>query len=234
MVQHSSLTSDENFLVIDDHELILSSTVNELQRTFPQAKVITANNAERAYNTIASVQLTLVLLDLSIPASEGEFAKTEVGLRLLEQLMDLHKSVNITVLSSHLQRLITLIYRIENHEGGFTVSDKSLSLDKIMTRVHWSRNGITHTKEIKGFRSGGELRPEWYEVLKLAFEDGLQYKAIAEKMSISVRTVRLYFNKLQDVLGSYPEDNDGQLNLRIQTGIKARKMGLIEDVVSHG
>ena len=65
----------------------------------------------------------------------------------------------------------------------------------------------------------------------MAFEKGLQDKAIAEEMSISIRTVRLYFNKLQDALGIYPEDYGGQINLRTQTGIEARKMGLIEDVV---
>ncbi len=234
MVQTLPLNADTKFLVIDDHELILRSTVLALKQSFPQVNVLTANTAQSAFQHIAGSNPTLVLLDLSIPLSQGDSAKTEVGLRLLEKLMDHNKFVNITVLSSHLQRLITLTHTIENHEGGFTVSDKSLSLDDIITRVRWSLNGITHTKEIEGFRSGAELRPEWYEVLKLAFEDGLQDKAIAEKMSISVRTVRLYFSKLQDVLGVYPEDNDGQLNLRIQTGIKARKMGLIEDVVSHG
>ena len=234
MVQNLPLTSDTNFLVIDDHELILTSTVTELKKAFPDVNILTADTAQLAFQNILEFDPTLVLLDLSIPSSVGDSAKTEVGLRLLEKLMDYNKFTNITILSSHLQRLITLVHRIENHEGGFTVSDKSLSLDEIITRVDWSLNGITHTKEITGFRSGIELRPEWYEVLKLAFEAGLQDKAIAEKMSISVRTVRLYFSKLQDVLGIYPEDNDGQLNLRVQTGIKARKMGLIEDVVSHG
>lgn len=233
MVQNLPLTANPSFLVIDDHELILSSTVRELQKAFSEVDVLTADTAQLAFNLVASSNPTLVLLDLSIPSAQGDAAKTEVGLRLLEKLMDYDKFVNITILSSHLQRLITLIHRIENHEGGFTVSDKSLSLNEIITRVNWSLNGITHTKEIEGFRSGIELRPEWYEVLKLAFEDGLQDKAIADQMSISVRTVRLYFSKLQDVLGIYPEDNDGQLNLRMQTGIRARQMGLIEDVVSH-
>lgn len=234
MVQNLPLNADTNFLVIDDHELILNSTVSELRKHFSEVNILTAHTARSATQFISELHPTLILLDLSIPFSEGDSAKTEVGLRLLEKLMDNNKFVNITILSSHLQRLITLIHRIENHEGGFTVSDKSLSLDEIITRVNWSLKGITHTKEIQGFRSGIELRPEWYEVLKLAFECGFQDKAIAEKMSISVRTVRLYFSKLQDVLSVYPEDNDGQLNLRIQTGIKARKMGLIEDVVSHG
>lgn len=234
MVQNLPPANDTRFLVIDDHELILNSTISALKKSFPEANLLTANNAKSASKNISVFKPNLVVLDLSIPPSEGGAAKTEVGLKLLRELMEYNKFINVTILSSHLQRLITLIHSIENHEGGFTVSDKSLSLDEIITRVNWSLKGITHTKEIQNFRSGVELRPEWHEVLKLAFEYGFQDKAIAEKMSISVRTVRLYFSKLQDVLGVYPEDNDGQLNLRMQTGIKARKMGLIEDVVSRG
>ena len=119
-----------------------------LKKAFPKINILTADNADESFKIIEDYNPTLVLLDLSIPFSARDSAKTEVGLRLLEKLMDYDKFVNITILSSHLQRLITLIHRIENHEGGFTVSDKSLSLDEIITRVNWSLSGITHTKEI--------------------------------------------------------------------------------------
>ncbi|MEO1352887.1 MAG: LuxR C-terminal-related transcriptional regulator, partial [Cyanobacteria bacterium J06635_15] len=68
-------------------------------------------------------------------------------------------------------------------------------------------------------------RPEWLEVLQLAFREGLQDKAIAEKMSISERTVRHYWTKVQDALGVYP--NAGK-NIRIQTEIRSREEGLID------
>jgi len=62
-------------------------------------------------------------------------------------------------------------------------------------------------------------------LLRLAFEEGLQDKAIAQKMNIAERTVRHYWTKLQDVLEIYPEDSK---NLRILTLKRAREEGLID------
>ena len=85
--------------------------------------------------------------------------------------------------------------------------------------------GLTHTKDIKGIHSGLEVKIEWLKVLNLAFEEGLQDKAIAENMCISERMVRHYWSKLQDVLNVYPEEGK---NIRIKTEIKARAEGLID------
>ncbi|MEO0408466.1 MAG: LuxR C-terminal-related transcriptional regulator, partial [Cyanobacteria bacterium P01_A01_bin.135] len=100
---------------------------------------------------------------------------------------------------------------------------------EMLARVDWALQGLTHTKDVDGMRAGLEIKPEWFEVLHLAFKEGLQDKAIAQRMSISERTVRLYWSKVYDVLGIYPEDGrrDGK-NIRIQTEIKARELGLID------
>ena len=72
---------------------------------------------------------------------------------------------------------------------------------------------------------GGEVKPEWLEVLILAFQEGLQDKAIAERMQITTRTVLHYWTKIRDVLGVYPEEGK---NLRIQTEMRAREEGFID------
>jgi DNA-binding NarL/FixJ family response regulator len=51
----------------------------------------------------------------------------------------------------------------------------------------------------------GEVKPEWIEVLNLAFEEGLEDKVIALRMRVAPRTVRHYWTKVQDVLGVYPK-----------------------------
>ena len=83
-----------------------------------------------------------------------------------------------------------------------------------------------YTKDIK---VGLELKPEWLEVLSLAFEEGLQDKVIAEKMHLHERTIRAYWTKIQDALNVYPDNcrEEGK-NMRIQTEILARKEGLID------
>jgi len=133
--------------------------------------------------------------------------------------------MNIVVQSVHVRTLIRINPDIDLHKGGFTVADKSLSTQEMLTRVDWSLQGLTHTKNIKGIHSGLEIKPEWLKVLTLAFEQGLQDKAIADKMSISERMVRHYWSKLQDALNIYPEEGK---NIRIQTERQAREMGLID------
>ena len=39
----------------------------------------------------------------------------------------------------------------------------------MLTRVDWALQGLTHTKDIQGIHSGLEVRPEWLQVLTLAF-----------------------------------------------------------------
>jgi len=70
-----------------------------------------------------------------------------------------------------------------------------------------------------------QVRPEWIEVLKLAFEEGLQDKMIAQTMHRSERMIGHYWSKIRDVLGIYPEADK---NMRTLTYIEAKKAGLID------
>ena len=74
-------------------------------------------------------------------------------------------------------------------------------------------------------RNGLEIKPEWLEVIELAFNESLQDKAIAEKMSVAERTVRHYWSKVQDALEVYPEKGK---NIRTMTQIRAREEGLLD------
>ena len=64
----------------------------------------------------------------------------------------------------------------------------------------------------KGFQPGIELKPEWLDVLNLAFQEGLQDRAIAERLGVQTTTVRHYWSKLYDVLEIYSaeERQDGK------------------------
>jgi DNA-binding NarL/FixJ family response regulator len=212
-------------LVIDDHESVLGGTVDVLQKKYPSAKFITAINAENALDQMMMSQTDLVVMDLSMPEHTGETARPDTGIQLLRNLMKAYPHVNIVVQSAHVRTLVRIRPEIDCHKGGFTVADKSLSTQEMLTRVDWALQGLTHTKDIKGMHFGLEVKPEWLRVLTLAFEEGLQDKSIAEKMCISERMVRHYWNKLQDALDVYPEEGK---NIRIQTEMKARHEGLID------
>lgn len=212
-------------LVIDDHESVLGGTIDVLGKQYPEAELITALNAKNALKQVMNSPPDLVVMDLSIPENTGMVARPDTGVQLLRTLMKEFPNLNIVVQSAHVRTIVRIRPDIDAHKGGFTLADKSLSSQEMLTRVDWALQGLTHTKDIKRIHSGLEVKPEWLRVLTLAFHEGLQDKAIAERMCVSERMVRHYWSKLQDALNVYPDDGK---NIRIQTEMTAREEGLID------
>lgn len=225
MTQESAKQATLKIFVIDDHELVLGGTIEVLRRQYPDAEILTAQNAKDAPEQVERYHPELVVMDLSIPEKPGTSARTDTGIQLLRTFMMNYPTLNLVVQSAHVRTLVRLRPEIDAHRGGFTVADKSLPSQEMLTRVNWALQGLTHTKDIKGMSSGLEVKPEWLTVLTLAFQEGLQDKTIAERMCVSERMVRHYWTKVQDVLGVYPEDGK---NIRIQTELRAREEGLID------
>ena len=213
------------FLVVDDQELALYATINVLKPQYPDVKIIEAQTAQEALNLIGSNPSLpdLAIVDLSMPQTAGESARTDAGIQLLRTLMEKYRNLNIVVQSAYPRSLIRLKALISSHEGGFTVADKSLSMKEMLAKVDWALNGVIYTP--KEMRTVLEVKPEWLEMLEWAFKKGLQDKEIAKQMQIAERTVRHYWRNVQNVLEIYPDDGK---NLRIQTEIRAREEGLID------
>jgi len=216
-------TPRQQFLVVDDHEAILGGTVNALQKAYPEADMRTARTTQETLEFLATGIPTLIVMDLSIPEKVGGPSLTDNGIDLLRSLMQQYPILNFVVQSGHVKALVRLKPYIDAHQGGFTIVDKSLPLQEMLTKVDWALQGIIYTP--RDMRTGIELKPEWLQVLKLAFQEGLQDKAIAEQINVSERTVRHYWSKIQDVLGVYPDPGK---NIRIQTEIRAREEGVID------
>lgn len=223
MQQVISVQTKLKILVLDDHEAVLDGTVSSLRRTYADADILTAQTAQQAQALLQNAALELIVVDLSIPATTGEIAKPETGIQFLRTLMQDHPTLNIVVQSAHPQSLVRLKPAITNHQGGFTIADKSHPLQDMLTKVEWALRGVVYTP--REMRTGLEVKPEWMTVLRLAFQEGLQDKAIAERMSVSERTVRHYWTQVQDALEVYP---DAGKNIRIQTEMKAREIGLVD------
>ena len=221
----SETSNQTKFLVVDDHEIVLNGTLDILKKQYPDAKIFTALTAQKAIEQMEINQPELVVTDLSIPEKPGENARVDTGIKLLKTLMKDYPTLNLVVQSTYVEALVRIKLDIDAHQGGFTVADKSISSQEMLTRVDWAIQGLTHTKDIRGKLKGLEVKQEWLTLLSLAFEEGLQDKEIARRMQISERTVRNYWTKIQDTLGVYPEAGK---NIRIQTQIRAREEGLID------
>lgn len=211
------------FLVVDDHVSVLGGTLSILKQEYPEAEILTAENAQSALQQVEQTQLTLVIVDLVMPDTSGETAQVNSGLRLLKTLMERYPRQNIVVQSAHVRTLVWLKPTIDNHMGGFTIVDKSQPMKDMLMMVDWALRERTYTP--KEIRNGLQLKPVWMQTLQLAFQEGLQDTAIAQRMNVSERTVQYYWTKIRDVLEVYP---DKDKNLRIQTELRAREEGLID------
>ncbi|MDZ8034065.1 MAG: response regulator transcription factor [Nostoc sp. DedQUE08] len=223
---HLPVEKKLGILVVDDHQLILTGTLDVLNREYPEAAIVKAQTREETLYQLQLHQFDLIVMDLSIPDRQGKIAEIDTGIKLLQNLLKEYPHQNFIVQTSYVKALIRIKHEIDNHQGGFAIADKGLPENEMLMRVNLALQGATHTKDIK---TGIELKPEWLDVLRLAFEESLTDKAIADRMYKSERAVRTYWTKIQDVLGVYPEDcKQSGKNMRIQTEVRSREEGLID------
>lgn len=216
-------------LLIDSYEIFLSGTIKILRSYYPDAVIHAATTVENALHQVVIFEPELVITDICIANKVGEATQINHGMQLLKKILSNYPEINILVQSTYIKSLVRIKSEIDNHPSGFVVADKSLSSQETLNRVKWSLQGLTHTKDIKGINSGLELKPELLRLLNLAFEEGLQDKAIASHICVSERMVRHYWFKLQELLNINVEElrNEGK-NLRIITHIRAREEGFID------
>lgn len=122
-------------LIVDDHRLLLNGTIGLVGDRFPDAEIFSAQTAQEAITQVTEHSPDLVIADLSIPEASGTIAQVENGLGLLKQLMQDYPNLNLMVQSSNIKALIRLMPEIDAHQGGFTIADKSLSLETFLTRM---------------------------------------------------------------------------------------------------
>jgi DNA-binding NarL/FixJ family response regulator len=136
-------------LVVDDHELILSGTLDLLKRHYPQAKILTAKTTQNALQQVEAFGPDLVIMDLSLPETCGDTAEINRGIKSLGTLMKSYPTLNLVVQSSYVKALVRIKPDIDAHEGGFTVADKGLSSQEMLSRIDLALKGVTHTKDLK-------------------------------------------------------------------------------------
>lgn len=68
-------------------------------------------------------------------------ASTDTGLGLLRSLMQRYPTLNLVIQSANVKPLIRLKPAIDDHQGGFTIVDKSLPLADMLIRLDWALQG---------------------------------------------------------------------------------------------
>ncbi|MEH2246921.1 hypothetical protein [Nostoc sp.] len=128
----------KKILVVDDHQMILTGTLDVLKRQYPDTEFLQVKTARDALEEIAQIQakqedieqekalLNLIVVDLSIPASQGITATTDTGIELIKQLLKQYPEQNFLVQSSYVKALVRIKHEIDNHQGEFAIADKNL------------------------------------------------------------------------------------------------------------
>ncbi|BAY21010.1 two-component response regulator [Calothrix sp. NIES-2100] len=216
-------------VLVDSYDICLTGTVELLKNRYPDGKIISARTANEALHKISILLPDLIIMDILLPEKPGVVAQTHTGIQLLQQVMQKYPSLNILVHSAAINRLGQIKSLITAHKGGFTIADKSLDSQEMLSRVDGALKGFTHIKEITNIYAQFNNKPEVLKLLSLAFNEGLQDKAIAAHIRVSERMVRHYWDKLYAALDIDGEElkNQGK-NIRIITKIRARAAGLID------
>ena len=216
-------TVNRTFLVIDDHEAIISSTTGILAKAYPEVDIRTAKTVEGAWELLKTAQPQLAVTDLCLPKESKSLESVEAGIQFIQTLMQRYPTLNIVVQTAYPKSLIRLKSCINEHTAGFAVVDKHWPLSKFISKVEISLQEGTFTP--KEMRPQLELTHDQLALLRLAFHEGLQDKEIAKRMNISERTVRNHWTNIQNALDIYSEPGK---NMRIWTQIRAREEGLVD------
>jgi len=224
-------TSDleiKKILIVEDHPSVITGTLEEIKKIFTHFKGFTATTATDARQIINKKEkLDLAIVDLRIPNQLNDPPSSEFGLAFLSKLMRNYPNLNIVIQTADMSVLIAILPEIENHDGGIVISSKSLSSKDMRKRITWALDGVTHTKELRKELNLDQinLKPTWYQVLQLAFEEGLIDSEIAKKMAMSEPNIRRIWEKIYDALDI--EKVKGT-NLRIRAYNRAMQLNYIK------
>lgn len=193
--------SDARVLIVDDHEVLASSLSLVLDQEDGLSIVGVAGTLQRARLLMATTNPDVVLLDHRLPDGDGVAA--------IGELRDLAPGAAIVVLTASAADHV-LVAAIEGGAAGFV--SKTSSLQEVTSAVRAAADGESVISPgllarllprlQRRSASDRDLTHREREVLGLLAE-GMSNAAIAERLTISVHTVRNHIANLSAKLGAH-------------------------------
>ena len=190
-------------LVVDDHEVLATSLAHVLDAEPDMVSVGVAGSIEKAKSMVQTTAPDVVLLDHRLPDGEGVAAVAE--------LRALRPGVKVVVLTASAADHV-LVAAIEAVVSGFVSKTRSLGEVTSAVRSASSGEAVISPEMLarllprlhRGGQSGGHaaLTEREREVLGY-LADGLTNAAIADKLVVSVHTVRNHIANLSAKLGAH-------------------------------
>lgn len=189
-------------LVVDDHEVLASSLAQVLDGESDLRSVGVAATLEQARSLVRTALPDVVLLDHRMPDGDGVAA--------IDGLLALRPSMRVVMLTASAADHV-LVSAIEAGASGFVSKTRSLSEVTAAVRAAATGEAVISpemlARLLPRLHRGGRTRHEELtdrerEVLDLV-ADGLTNAAIAERLFVSVHTVRNHIANLSAKLGAH-------------------------------
>lgn len=189
-------------LIVDDHEVLAASLAQVLDSQSGISTVGVAGTLARAKALLATTAPDVVLLDHRLPDGEGVAA--------IAELRRIRPSAEIVILTASAADHV-LVAAIEAGAAGFVSKTRGLAEVTAAVRAAAAGEAVISPELLARLlprfqrgtqRAGNDLTDREREVLGL-LADGLSNAAIAERLTVSVHTVRNHIANLSAKLGAH-------------------------------
>lgn len=189
-------------LIVDDHEVLSASLAMVLDHEDDITTVGLASTLAAARDLVPTVKPDVVLLDHRLPDGDGVAA--------IHELVELHPAVEVVVLTASTGDHV-LMDAVDAGASGFL--SKTRGIEDVVAAVRAAAAGesvispemlarLLRRVQRGRRQTGTELTDREREVLSLVAE-GLSNAAIAERLVVSVHTVRNHIASLSAKLGAH-------------------------------
>lgn len=183
-------------IIVDDHKILVEGLVKLINASDIAIVTDVCFDAKSCRNILKSNMPDVLLLDVSLPDTDG--------MKLCKELKELYPELKILVLSSFSEYSI-IKKMLENGAKGYTL--KSVLYEELIKGIQsvaYGQTFICHELESQIKKKSDSpvwLTPRENDILKLIAE-GYTNSEIAEKLFLSPETIKGYRNNLLFKLGA--------------------------------
>ncbi len=193
-------------IIVDDHNIVREG-LNAILMMEDDIEVIgEASDGEELYRLLKDLKPNILLLDIFMPGKSG--------IEIAEEMSNDYPEIKIIILSSNIDE-DSIFKSIQAGINGYL--PKNVKKDELLEAIHQVNDDkefysdaipTTIFKNFKKFALIGKklmlqhtvsLTDREKEIVRW-FAEGLSYKDIAEKLSISIRTVEVHKNNIMEKL----------------------------------
>ncbi len=188
-------------LLADDHAIVRAGYRRLLEAESDMTVVAEADSADAAYEALRTAEVDIVIMDISMPGKSGLDALRRIRARWV--------SLRVLVVTMHDSASLAT-QAVRSGANGFVT--KSSSPDFVIAAVRGVTAGrlmlspdVANSLALQQFDAGGDaltrLSPREFEVFRLLV-GGRSIEAVADAMSISVKTVSNYHTIIKQKLAA--------------------------------